>query len=1251
MRNKPEQIPRNHRATLGGSLLLCCALQFSACQGPSSIEIAESNNTVRAPIETTDAYDPYAGLTVDNRLRATHFVGQLVSRNSLKEMVTFLGTYAYAIENNLNDASIYHWEERKRAIELEALKLDDFLNDYENVTMLDSEDARIWAHVSNIINGVETGIPILDGFAKVLTGAIDIEVDRLATTADLPRLLDVLQSASNQFDYALLQNYGTEMLTAVTVDILRKEQEQGTVLLRPLGHAINFLGETHAIFPCMLLGEPDNCLKGDYKLLMTQLGLDEALGDMENGLAVDFALLKDKMDEINANINKQAEKSLELQADLTKKLENKIDGRINRLAPAVHSLSKRFLTLQRQRSKQEIDALVQRAKSNLAGLETDVLFTGVNTVSSLLTFLSSVDDSVDPRIGQGFAVAAKSGMQIVSTINKLNSRMASIEVLGAAGKIDSSEFANLSNLASAAASLNIVMAAVQVFSFVAGLAEEQVNPHQIILDQIVAMRRQLSNMRIEMHERFDRIDKRLIQIYDKMDQAFAVIAKRHEITWEELEAIQFQLARIESTLTRMNIQFTQTLGDIYRKDFDDRLTDIGWKDVFQAVPVTAETFRDIVDDLTDHAIVFAAKSPLAGPNYGRDYSDGAVCAELGCDTLKTEIEPENLVTPLSYNINYLNQYAVQNLGEATPLWAGHYGGENRLCNPTDWMAGAQAVIRAVEEYPEHRSAIDAEGLFEPIIERGTHLVQTFEAMGDPDRYLALWNKYRTHYDQLNYEIAKEEQSYRTRHHTAGDSSEFYTLEALDLWGGPYQMSDSLREHYDPHQPIPNCRYDTLHGTAGYGLHSEVLNDDALWPMFVADHVKHRDLSMCWDYGPGGSSNECSLYDNEHDRCVWCKYRSSKTRVLRVHFSGIHVATASNTGTCTVSWNCEGSRPPCDWTFGGPTIHHTSAFAERSSDAVDVARAVLRLHIRELYQTISQRFGTGHAIGEAANVLDGAKAILKAYAVYGLPELMPRSDTIRGMLFGGGLPDGTDIGNAYKTAVVAFDEVINLERKGEELILPGDEDIEVLNPVENNIGLSVLGTRRKLIFDSHLNALFSAFPDGGSAGGAVQKTIRQLQETRGCLDGEIIQTRKPCGDGLLGYEKHICSERTMVFSECVQSPDFDPSYDAIVALFANYLERSPTVEEIWEYRLILNDSDRANALVESSEVRAKLDGLFRAELGRPPTAAEEKAAISAMKPAPYGEGLALADVRWKVHNSNEALGYRAALWVAVTGVLR
>ena len=104
---------------------------------------------------------------------------------------------------------------------------------------------------------------------------------------------------------------------------------------------------------------------------------------------------------------------------------------------------------------------------------------------------------------------------------------------------------------------NVLGAVMNIVSLFQG---EQQSPEQMILDGIRKLQEQVSELRTEMHDHFDRIDKSLNRIYQDMQLRFDEVNATLVDLQDRVIAIQEELGDIDSELDNL----TSQLGDLVR---------------------------------------------------------------------------------------------------------------------------------------------------------------------------------------------------------------------------------------------------------------------------------------------------------------------------------------------------------------------------------------------------------------------------------------------------------------------------------------------------------------------------------------------------------------------------------------------------------------------------------------------------------------------------------------------------------------
>ncbi len=106
--------------------------------------------------------------------------------------------------------------------------------------------------------------------------------------------------------------------------------------------------------------------------------------------------------------------------------------------------------------------------------------------------------------------------------------------------------------------------AMQVMSL---FGPDQPAPDQMILEEIGKLRQQVGELRNEMHDRFDRVDRQLDSIYTTMQTRFDLIDVQLGKINGSLADIQDTLMTLDNTLARIERNNFEFLDAGFRRDF------------------------------------------------------------------------------------------------------------------------------------------------------------------------------------------------------------------------------------------------------------------------------------------------------------------------------------------------------------------------------------------------------------------------------------------------------------------------------------------------------------------------------------------------------------------------------------------------------------------------------------------------------------------------------------------------------------
>jgi hypothetical protein len=159
----------------------------------------------------------------------------------------------------------------------------------------------------------------------------------------------------------------------------------------------------------------------------------------------------------------------------------------------------------------------------------------INGARSAISILSTLIGFADPKLGQEVNVIGNSFIQIADSMTKFAD--AAVKLSGVA--------LGLSGAIMAGNVLGAVMNIVALFN------QPQDSPEQMILEGIGKLREQVSMLRTEMHDRFDRIDKGLNKIYLDMQSRFEEVKATLVDLQDRVIEIQQELGDIDDELDNL----------------------------------------------------------------------------------------------------------------------------------------------------------------------------------------------------------------------------------------------------------------------------------------------------------------------------------------------------------------------------------------------------------------------------------------------------------------------------------------------------------------------------------------------------------------------------------------------------------------------------------------------------------------------------------------------------------------------------
>lgn len=288
-----------------------------------------------------------------------------------------------------------------------------------------------------------------------------------------------------------------------------------------------------------------------------------------------------------------------------------------------------------------------------------------------LSAIVAVANLIDPHLGRGIQVIGGAVMAIAEAAVKYTSQVAAIG--SAVGAVAAGTLA----VATAALAGTVIGAVVAVIALL--ISSDQPDPDEVLLTQLQHLQQQVGELGESMHQRFDRVDRTLGDMYRSMIGAFnelIILGTRLE---GDLTAIQDQLLEQAAQLHRIESAVGGYAVVVGRRDLLDTVSaSIGWSGRSD-VAMTSQSFLGFVENLRGWATVNAADAAETGA-LARDLSPGSIASEL------TDVS-------LDRNITYLSQ-CVRTFG-AGPL----FSNGSTCANPLTWSLAARATAQLLTEQP------------------------------------------------------------------------------------------------------------------------------------------------------------------------------------------------------------------------------------------------------------------------------------------------------------------------------------------------------------------------------------------------------------------------------------------------------------------------------------------------------------------------------------------------------------------------
>jgi len=615
---------------------------------------------------------------------------------------------------------------------------------------------------------------------------------------------------------------------------------------------------------------------------------------------------------------------------------------------------------EQEQKRKEAEAFAQKISASQAGL----------------SILTTITAQFSPQRAKQLSVTGSAVIQTVVAVNNWLKATAGQDALG-----------KVFSLSSVVMTGNVLSAAMSVVSL---FGPQEPPIEQTILEEIGKLREQVNELRVEMHERFDRIDTNLNTIYTTMQQRFDQIdVQLGRINGNILE-VQRSLTELDVRLSRIERNNFEFLNDLGRRPLLDAINGgLGYQQrTGQPMPYQPD-FVNFENTIHGWGTIHAFDSVNAGPTQ-RDYSDAQMLAELSA-------------YPTDANINYING------------WLQAHGmpaiSNKRLPSPRDWLFAVRTYNRLALEWPQHMTRIDPQrqvtlnqiGLDIEAAMRNLSTVTSVSTtvtgtvtntVGNRLLYTSVISHYQGKLDTLNAGIASVENNFMNEVRV----NRLGRAEPFDLHGYLYQPLT----YRTPEVTVATCGSPDHYSYKLFSGFEQRIPNFELYNL--ADYLKVGKLQACvydqwYDIIQECKNGEC--YDvGNHNVGLNVTYNyvvlMSQTLVaprMRIPQYGLWIKDNWDTEPYNYRHAFEVFKQLDPLTPAQQTARQQSNITTRQA-----VESELYKYQHELYGRIQSEMSQG-ALKPLVTQVAGSKALLETIVALGLPRAASNDEFLHAMLYG------------------------------------------------------------------------------------------------------------------------------------------------------------------------------------------------------------------------------------------------------------
>ena len=599
-------------------------------------------------------------------------------------------------------------------------------------------------------------------------------------------------------------------------------------------------------------------------------------------------------------------------------------------------------------------------------------------------FLFSLIGDGDPQVGESIRALGTATVQIATSLNQWSKAIANLGATEA-----------LTSMSTVIMTGNVVGAVMTLMPL---LVDSGPSADELILEGIGKLRDDVAELRSEMGDRFDHVDRTLSLVYNKLGAGLAEINLSTGRIERGVKAMHDDLIRMQTDLHR----FEKGMYDLVR-DQEQRSLLLRADGALGLRARSLGTATMSQDDYLAHESFFWTwgqefafdRVAMGWPVGERSYADEKIYDELRSQ-------------PLEANVGYLSELARR--------WGARPFATGRAGNSQQWVLGANAYSQLAMEWPQHARQV-ARGRFEALYQTGTALLDPLRRIANigtaaaPEANRDLFARALANYKSKTLALHRALSEQENAWHASQRRD-------VDPFAGRDQLI-ALKEL----QPLPGEPGDPWPGQALCGRwKAEMLSEGAVRAMLppavlLAKSLGSGDARLCvrrvawvdWE------TEETPRF--EIDSAVPAFQVASQYREAGSEDWEDVIVKAGRGSRRNVCWRdiVSPTPPPrtCldvntvfegDWGVhelrqrferDGVEVSRGEAVIERAGTAVDGKLIALQAL---LYTRLSEAFGSG-PVREAAVALSGAHAALTDLTALGLPRVLLGDELLKSLLYG------------------------------------------------------------------------------------------------------------------------------------------------------------------------------------------------------------------------------------------------------------